>query len=89
MTKKEIYHTKLQHSKRFVIWFTKKYNVDLKSLQKDATNAYDPACNIVLRNMSKQYMWAIYYNIVVSHLRDRINVNTKTIGLRESEQLYG
>ena len=84
MTKKEIYHTRLQHSKRFVIWFTKKYNVDLESLQQQATNAYDPACNIVLKKMSKRYMWAIYFNIVdarlIQKLRDNIN---------EGEQPYG
>ena len=85
MTKKAIYHTKLQHSKRFVIWFTEKYNVDLKSLQKQATNAYDPACNIVLSKMSKRYMWAIYFNIVDARLIEKLvdpNMN-------EGEQPYG
>ena len=64
MTKKRLYHTRLQHSKIFVSWFTKTYSVDLKSLQKDATNAYDPACNMVLKKMSKPLMWAIYFNVV-------------------------
>ena len=64
MTKKRLYHTRLQHSKIFVSWFTKTYNVDLKSLQKDATNAYDPACNMVLKKMSKPLMRAIYFNVV-------------------------
>ncbi len=80
MTKKQIYHTKLQHSWVFVSWFTNTYNVDLKSLQKQATNAYDPACNMVLKKMSKPLMWAIYFNVVS-------NVETKQAKL--GKQAYG
>jgi len=80
MTKKRLYHTKLQHSWVFVSWFTKTYNVDLKSLQKQATNAYDPACNMVLKKMSKPLMWAIYFNVVS-------NVEAKEAKL--GKQAYG
>ena len=64
MTKKAIYHTKLQHSTLFSNWFKHQYNIDLKPLQQQADNAYDPALNIVCKKMSKPLMWAIYYKVV-------------------------
>lgn len=64
MTKKQMYHAKLQHSTVFTEWFTKTYKVNLRRLQDVATNAYDPACNKVCSKMSKPLMWAIYYNVV-------------------------
>jgi hypothetical protein len=64
MTKKRIYHTRLQHSKLFVDWFKHQYRIDLKPLQQKASNAYDPACVMACSKMSKPLMWAIYYNVV-------------------------
>jgi len=62
--KKWIYHTKLQHSEKFRQWFLSNFKINLKPLQERATNAYDQACNIVLRKMTAKHMWAIYYNVV-------------------------